>query len=676
MSSKKIIAIYEDLYKAIYDIFEYNGFESQLKPFNIQQDKIIIEAIFYDEMNNVENKDFSSWSNEEWLEHMKLPKVHYLSFLLKKNINLNKIYNICDVEEKKVKLLEAYKSITTNVCMFKKIESVKKILIDKNLESISLGQKKISVIKNFKNWKNPEYLANIVDLLYFKEFRENLISTIVENVDKIDIEFLKEYKDNAISGMVESIDKYFTIDNFEKICYFINNLELSGVVYCPEFIKNHVCDYVNGFIRNSEHIKKILINMENKTKDLPETNNKAIVKVLKMTVNVFINKSKTDTKTCAVDAIKKCISELNEKVKNNKTPLKFEENILNNSVLFEETTKKFTISNFKNKIFLLIFASIERAIELYHMNNEERIELYDKYGRDVFLDFFNKENENILIKDDLKCTENVLSFFKNGQVLDKIKELSKSVGDNIQKEELFQNFNLLKEKYVRRFKNMVNPSKTAVFSNTLNIISRDIEVYVSEILNNKSVYYKNKKQYVKKISDLLLEEINENRESVSVNVSNAFDKMFIDLEKNKPELIVKVEFLKTLIADHKEIYGTSKSCRIFTDLTNDLLYDPEQYKLLVLKVVNPEFIDNILTNSITVFGVNIEEEYKKKFKERIMEFVNELVDTAINPEDIKEFDQFVFLIAQGTDFVIPKLMGFFKSFESLDKKTIINKMQI
>lgn len=662
MSSKKIICLYEELYKQIYNIFKNNGVEGQIKPFNIKEDIIMIESIFYENVPTSENKDFLSWTEEEWLEYIKLPKINYFSFLQKKNINLFKIYELCNDLETKNNFLQIIKTLTIDICMFKKMESVKQILLEKNLDSIALGQKKISLIQNIKNWKNPEFLANIVDLIYFKEFRENLISTVIDGVNMVDIEYFKKNQENVISSLVSNIDTYFTIDNFERICYFINNLDLNGTVYCSDFFKNIVTNYVNTFLKSSEQIKKILSNMENKTKNFSETNCKASVKIIKSDTKIQLKVPKTDTSKEMKNWITKNIKELGTKIKENKNPLIFDKNILDFSAIFEETQTKFTISNFKNKLYIIIFAIIEKGVELFCMSNEEKKILYEKYGRDMFIDFFNKsEEENILFKDDFKETENVLNFFQNGNLKENLKEnlktLSKSIEDNIRKDEIFKNFSLLKSKYVRRLKNLFVNDRETLIKKIPELLKEDLDKIIISITEDNDSYFKNKKNYVDIISNLLLEEITDNQEEVILKISTFLDELCIDIGKNKPIVLVKLDFLKNIVSYCKNFYGLRNKTNIFKDLADDLLSNHDQYKIFVMKLVNIEFIENLLNKAPGVFGVNIEEKYREKIKNKISMGLDEFINTTMEDKEFTDFNKFVFVIAKGLDFFIPKIFG-------------------
>lgn len=386
MSSEQEIKLYKNLYLNILDIFERKGKKDKLKPLNLEHDKVFINIVFREAVKPEE--DFTSWTDEEWVESMKMPEICLLSFLYKKNINLYYIYNLTSNEELKENMLDSYKNLVSMVKLLETMEQAPNLFVDKSVDIEKIKNKKLELVLNIKNYKDPKNLANFIDLLYHKQFRESMLNGILSGINSIDIDSLKEFKETQIPYL-DSIEELCTTDNISTCLIFLMSLDLKGDVFANESLYNFIKNYIHEVNKNSDQIQRIFKNVDNIVKDCPV--------VYKNKINLIVLDNKKDF-----------IQEL----KNSKNKAALTTDFLTNFNTFNDSQYiKFTRVDLIKRIREIVFLVIQTVIELSSLPNEEKVNKFNDFIKTYIVSNIEDDEEFGSIKIDKE--NELISLDKN-----------------------------------------------------------------------------------------------------------------------------------------------------------------------------------------------------------------------------------------------------------------------
>ena len=434
MSSEQEINLYKNLYLSIYDIFERKGKKEKLKPLNLEHDKLFINVIFREVVKPKE--DFTSWDDEKWVESMKIPEICLLSFLYKKNINLHYIYNLTSNEELKQNMLSSYKNLVRVVKLLESMEEATNLFVDTSVDLEKIKNKKLELVLNIKNYKEPKNLANFIDLLYHKQFRESIVNGILSGINSIDIDSLKEFKETPIAYL-DSIEELCTMDNISTCLIFLMSLDLKGDVFANESLYNMVKNYIHEINKNSEQIQRLFKNIDEKVKNCSV--------VYKNKINLIILDNKKDF-----------ILEL----KNSKNKASLTTDLLTNFNTFNDGQYiKFTTVDLIKRIREIIFLVIQTVMELSSLPNEEKVNKLNDFIKTYIISNIedneevgsiniDKENEFIFLD---KNTDSDFSSIKK-DISNKIKETVKELFESLNNVEDIKELIRIKNEFVENMK--------------------------------------------------------------------------------------------------------------------------------------------------------------------------------------------------------------------------------
>lgn len=451
MSSEQEIILYEKLYSAIKDIFNRKGLANKLNPLDIEQDKILISIIFRS-ISTTNNEDFVNWSDIEWIESMKVPEICMLSFLYKKQLTLHKIYNMTSNSELKEGLLKAYKNLVNMVKFLESLEKASNLFIDTSVDIDKIKNKQLQIALNIKNYKDPKNLANIIDLLYHKQFRDNVIKNFLKGIDKVDLSVLKSFAEENVSYS-SLIEKYLTQNNITKILIFLMKIDIKGDVFATKKLYDVIKEYINKVVKYSDQIQKLFNHIEETVSDceVPYKNK----------INLIL-----------LDNTKDFIQECN----NSKNKITIAEDIFSSFDSFNKGEYvKFKSIDLVKRIIAIIFIFIQKVMEFASLPKDEKVVLFNEYLKKYVISNLDNDEDFIMLDkdfindkgDDSKCLKTELSL--------KLKELIRELVDSIAEDEDIKDIIAIKNEFLDTLKYVTQLDFSNIEKKEFNIINNLVE---------------------------------------------------------------------------------------------------------------------------------------------------------------------------------------------------------
>lgn len=448
MSSEQEIILYKKFYSAVEDIFRKKNLLNKLQPLNIEKDKLFIGVIFRSISKPDEDPDFMNWNDEQWIESMEYPEIYFFSFLFKKQLTIRKIYNMTSDSELKINLFNSYKNIVRMVKFLESLEKAKKLFIDTSVNLEEIKNKQLQIALNIKNYKDPKNLANIIDLMYHKQFRDNIIENIVKGIDKIDVSVLKGLSEGEDTNFIGLIEKYCTQNNIRKLLIFLMKIDIKGDVYVNEQLYNKIKNYMHEVIKNSDQIQKLFSDIENIVADanIPYKN--------KLNLIVLDN-----TK----DIVKECNASTN-KVKFNKDIISSFDSFSNGEYV------KFKSIDLIRRIRDLIFIVIQKVVEISALPKEKKVIMFNKYVKEYFID--NIENDQDFVTLDKTRLNKSIEENNNSDkpITQKLKGLLKDLLNSLSEDDDLNELFLLKDEFLETVKYMVKIDFTKIDKSEFNVV--------------------------------------------------------------------------------------------------------------------------------------------------------------------------------------------------------------
>lgn len=451
MSSEQEIVLYKKLYEAIEDIFNRKGLKKKLNPINIDQDKILISIIFRS-ISTSANEDFINWNDEEWVESMKIPEICMLSFLYKKQLTLYKIYNMTSNAELKENLLTAYKKLVNMVKFLESLEKASNLFVDTSVDIDKIKNKQLQIALNIRNYKDPKNLANIIDLLYHKQFRDNVLKNFLKGIDKVDLSVLKSFADDEKVSYASLIEKYLTQDNITKLLIFLMKIDIKGDVFVSEKLYNNVKEYMNDVIKNSDQIQKLFNHIEETVSDckLPYKN--------KINVKLLDN-----TK----DFIQECRQSTNKITLTKDIFTSFDS--FNNGEYV-----KFKSIDLVKRIRDLIFIFIQKVMEFASLPKDEKVSLFNTYLKEYVLSNF-ENDEDFLTIDKNYIQNNDETRSLKSELSMKMKDLIRELVDSLANDEDIKDIIAIKNEFIETLKYVIQLDFSNIEKKEFNIINNLVE---------------------------------------------------------------------------------------------------------------------------------------------------------------------------------------------------------
>lgn len=279
MSASNLINIYDQFHSCIRDIFTHAKREKKLSALNLEMDRLIIPHLFKDFTKG--HPDLNEWDCEKWVLGMKDLHLSILSFLLHKDVTLYKVYTM-GTPEKQQELLTLFKRMIQLSMMSETIEKVSCYLVKQEVNLHSIKAKQTNLILNISNYKDPKNLANLLDLLRYKQFRDSIIGKISSSLTKVDLgDFLDEsgFKIDIISDFC---DEYLNKKNSISLLDLIMNYDLTGNVYIKDAFDKQVKNYVSTLIKHSDLLQEYMGIVDEKYNNETKNCFKETMKVIKV----------------------------------------------------------------------------------------------------------------------------------------------------------------------------------------------------------------------------------------------------------------------------------------------------------------------------------------------------------------------------------------------------------
>ncbi|QKE44582.1 hypothetical protein Yalta_135 [Yalta virus] len=448
MSSEQEIILYQKFYEVVEDIFKEKNLLNKLSPLNIEKDKLFIGIVFRSISSSDDDPDFMNWNDDEWIDSMEYPEIYFLSFLFKKQLTIRKIYNIAPSTELKHKLLNKYKNLVRMVKFLESLEKAKKLFIDTSVDLEEIKNKQLQIALNIRNYKDPKNLANIIDLMYHKQFRDNILENIVKGVDKIDVSMLKGFLENDQTSLSSLIENYCTQDNIRKLLIFLMKIDIKGDVFVNEQIYNNVKNYMHGVIKNSDQVQKLLNDIEQLVMNAPVS--------YKNKINVIV----LDT---TKDIIKECSNSTNKVVFNKDLIASFDSFSNGEYVKFKSIDLIRRIRDF-------IFICIQKIIEISALPKEEKVTIFNKYIREYFIDQIENDDDFIMV-DKKKLEKNTTSDPNvDKSMTQKMKEMLRDLVKCISEDDDLRELVAIKDMFVETLKYLIQIDFSNINKDDFNIV--------------------------------------------------------------------------------------------------------------------------------------------------------------------------------------------------------------
>lgn len=450
MSSEQEIVLYKKLYAAIEDIFNRKGIEKKLNRLDLEQDKILISIIFRS-ISKTGNEDFINWNEEEWIESMKVPEICMLSFLYKKQLTLHKIYNMTSNLELKNNLLTAYKNLVNMVKFLESLEKASNLFVDTSVDIDKIKNKQLQIALNIRNYKDPKNLANIIDLLYHKQFRDNVIKNFLKGIDKVDLSVLKSFAEENISYSA-LIEKYLTQDNITKLLIFLMKIDIRGDVFASERLYNNVKEYMNEVIKHSDQIQKIFNHIEETVSDCQVPyKNRINLKLLDNTKD-FVQECQRSTNKIAIS--KDIFASFDS---------------FNNGEYV-----KFKSLDLVKRIRDIIFIIIQKVMEFASLPKEEKVTLFNEYLKKYVISNLDNDEDFLTIDKDFINNNNTQTSLKTELSL-RMRDLIRELVDSLADDEDIKDIINIKNEFVETLKYITQLDFSNIEKKEFNVINNLVE---------------------------------------------------------------------------------------------------------------------------------------------------------------------------------------------------------
>lgn len=342
---------YLRLYDCIYSIFEQRGRLNKLLPINMKEDQFVIHKLVNTFINN--NSEYRNWDDDKWIKSLYSFNLCVTSFLFKRNVTLGKIYEMAD-DSKRKDIVSIFRSLVVKTDMIETIEKAATCFVKEEIDLENIKTKQTDLLLNIGDYKNPKNLANIIDLLRFKRFRDSIVNNILSSAGKIGLlELIDESSKPNYEYISNILEKYCTAKNSTFIIDLIMNWKITGEVFMKNELYSRVKLYVNDLIKHSDVLNTY-------TRTINENYKKDDIRpAFKETVRLT-----------PIDDSKNFIEIINE----NKNPFKFDFDF---GKLIEKVTngktRKFTLQQFERRLMILVCAVVEKFSVIISLPVEEKV---------------------------------------------------------------------------------------------------------------------------------------------------------------------------------------------------------------------------------------------------------------------------------------------------------------
>lgn len=354
--------------------------------------------------------------------------------------------------ELKEGLLKAYKNLVNMVKFLESLEKASNLFIDTSVDIDKIKNKQLQIALNIKNYKDPKNLANIIDLLYHKQFRDNVIKNFLKGIDKVDLSVLKSFAEENVSYS-SLIEKYLTQNNITKILIFLMKIDIKGDVFATKKLYDVIKEYINKVVKYSDQIQKLFNHIEETVSDceVPYKNK----------INLIL-----------LDNTKDFIQECN----NSKNKITIAEDIFSSFDSFNKGEYvKFKSIDLVKRIIAIIFIFIQKVMEFASLPKDEKVVLFNEYLKKYVISNLDNDEDFIMLDkdfindkgDDSKCLKTELSL--------KLKELIRELVDSIAEDEDIKDIIAIKNEFLDTLKYVTQLDFSNIEKKEFNIINNLVE---------------------------------------------------------------------------------------------------------------------------------------------------------------------------------------------------------
>lgn len=230
-------------YKKYFDVIKKILLDNnkEINPFDFESDYPLFDMTYNTEYYM--DKDINTFSNDEILSMMKNTLLVNTAFCRHNNASLKTLYNMAINNDDQKKLIEVYINFLNYLISYKKISSFFQN-IDKENIKIDYEQDEINNIFKKFNYRDPEEIARLIDMLSYNSIVKNYI---VNKLTKFNINFDEEIKDFNI------IDQLLHI-------MFINIPKANVNMNIYNLTKN----FIFNILKKSKYLSKSMKELNNK----------------------------------------------------------------------------------------------------------------------------------------------------------------------------------------------------------------------------------------------------------------------------------------------------------------------------------------------------------------------------------------------------------------------------
>lgn len=486
---------YEKLMNIIHECLKKNSGKERSFNLDINKDQYIISKVFHKIPDSNEGKKIPEDLlkdlpfTDKYIERMAFVDMSVLSMTYGEKRNLLKIYKRSSVKDQKL-IYDLYKEIHLDLQQIQIMDSLEKNIVNSNIEN-STNQKNINRLLNldYKNFKDPKFLASCVELLSSKSFRDSIFDSLINGNQtlqkfKVDINYLfkdldsENESDKENSNSLKKIWEYAMSENFiHKVIYFTSLLDLEGRIIVKKSLDREVNSYINSFLENSDTVSKYLEEfVKPKNKDLKTFEEKMEIFTIKDEED-FENSWKKD-KSISFDKID--FDQVFQDVFKNNKKINFK-------------NQKDIINRFRNIIYFLIelrFTKTEQA-PVYNFIMKEMNKNAENLSEDTkeVFEIINVIKNNKIFENDSSFKENIL----NG-----IREEFSNIKDNVMKHLIIDKHDYeLFESLLKEFVGIINEIKTfnfekekfnkfTLFFNKLSENKNTLKIFLINLIRNEN----------------------------------------------------------------------------------------------------------------------------------------------------------------------------------------------
>ncbi|CCU56024.1 unknown similar to AMEV099 [Choristoneura rosaceana entomopoxvirus 'L'] len=216
-----------------------------LKPINYDDDEMYIERIFIN--GYMKENDFREFDDKQWISSMQYIYLKLFSFFNNKTGTLKFVYDISHDDDKKI-LLSDYKDLINKL----NINILKQKIICKAKEEITISEsinyKINNIIRNISNYKEPTFIANLIDLFFYDE-----------EIRKIFIEIINNYI--PYRSFDNCNNDYYT-EEARNIMILMMNINV-GTTKCTQEINDYINTFISKLFDTSEFLNKCILSFKN-----------------------------------------------------------------------------------------------------------------------------------------------------------------------------------------------------------------------------------------------------------------------------------------------------------------------------------------------------------------------------------------------------------------------------